>query len=125
VGPGATVGTLRTGYPRVQASSHDNGSRLSAQDSSKAAMCPCGPGSRLSAQGSFGAATCHLGSSAHLLTKGSFRAAMCPEDRLCRLQANKQISPDNPAIMISIGAHARVSSKTLHDKGCSARSQGV
>jgi hypothetical protein len=27
VGPGATVGTLRTGYPRVQASSQDNGSR--------------------------------------------------------------------------------------------------
>jgi hypothetical protein len=28
VGPGATVGTPRTGYPRVQASSQDNGSRL-------------------------------------------------------------------------------------------------
>jgi hypothetical protein len=27
--------------------------------------------------------------------------------------------------MISIGARTRVSSKTLRDKGCSARSQGV
>jgi hypothetical protein len=36
---GATVGTLRTGYPRVQASSQDNGSRFPAGGSSEAAMC--------------------------------------------------------------------------------------
>jgi hypothetical protein len=41
------------------------------------------------------------------------------------LQANKQISPDDPTIMISIGAGTPISSKALHDKGCSARSQGV
>jgi hypothetical protein len=41
------------------------------------------------------------------------------------LQAIKQISPGDPAIMISIGARAHVSSKALRDKGCSARLQGV
>jgi hypothetical protein len=41
------------------------------------------------------------------------------------LQAIKQISSGDPAIMISIGARARVSSKALRDKGCSTRSQGV
>jgi hypothetical protein len=41
-GPGATVGTLRTEYPRVQASSHDNGSRLPAEGSSEATVCPRG-----------------------------------------------------------------------------------
>jgi hypothetical protein len=44
---------------------------------------------------------------------------------LCRLQANKQISSSDPAIMISIGAGTPVSSKALRDKGCSTRSQGV
>jgi hypothetical protein len=68
---------------------------------------------------------CHLYFSTHLLAQGSSRAATCPEYRLCRLQAIKRISPNDPAIMISIGARARVSSKALHDKGCSARSQGV
>jgi hypothetical protein len=38
---------------------------------------------------------------------------------------NKQISPNDPAIMISIGARARISSKSLRDKGCFARSQDV
>jgi hypothetical protein len=38
---------------------------------------------------------------------------------------NKQISPGDPAIMISIEARARVSSKSLRDKGCTARSQDV
>jgi hypothetical protein len=45
--------------------------------------------------------------------------------RLCGLQANKQISPGDPAIMISIGAGTPISFKALRDKGCSARSQGV
>jgi hypothetical protein len=53
------------------------------------------------------------------------RAATRPEDGLYRLQANTQIFPGDPAIMISIGARARVSFKTPHDKGCSARSLGV
>jgi hypothetical protein len=44
---------------------------------------------------------------------------------LCGLQAKKQISSDDPAIMISIGAGTLVSSKALRDKGCSARSQGM
>jgi hypothetical protein len=88
-------------------------------------MCPRGSGSRLSAQGSFGAATYHLGSSTHLLAHDSSGAATCPEDGLYRLQANKQISPGNPAIMIFIRARARVSFKTLRNKGCSTRSQGV
>jgi hypothetical protein len=42
-----SVGTLRTGYPRVQASSQDNGSRLPARGSSRAATCPRGSGSCL------------------------------------------------------------------------------
>jgi hypothetical protein len=41
------------------------------------------------------------------------------------LQAIKQISPGDPAIMISIGARAHVSSKALRDKGCSVRLQDV
>jgi hypothetical protein len=41
-GPGATVSTLRTGYPRIQALSHDNGSRLPAKGSSEATVCPRG-----------------------------------------------------------------------------------
>jgi hypothetical protein len=50
---------------------------------------------------------------------------MCPDDEFCRPQANKQIPPGDQAIMITIGARTRVSSKMLRDKGCSARSQGV
>jgi hypothetical protein len=38
-----TIGTLRTGYPHVQASSQDNGSRLSAVGSSGTATCPTAP----------------------------------------------------------------------------------
>jgi hypothetical protein len=41
------------------------------------------------------------------------------------MQVNKQISSGNSAIMISIGVGMPVFSKALHDKGCSARSQGV
>jgi hypothetical protein len=36
---------------------------------------------------------------------------------LCGLQANKQISSGDPAIMISIEASTPVSSKALRDKG--------
>jgi hypothetical protein len=68
---------------------------------------------------------CHLGSSTHHLAYGSSRAATCPEDGFCRPQVNKQISPGDQAIMTSIGVCTRVSSKTLRDKGCSGRSQGV
>jgi hypothetical protein len=39
-------------------------------------------------------------------------------------QLNKK-TPDDQAIMISIGARTRVSSKTLRDKGCSACSPGM
>jgi hypothetical protein len=53
VGPGATVGTLRTGYPRVQVSSQENNSHLLAGGSSEAATCPpptaLAPASRLEA----------------------------------------------------------------------------
>jgi hypothetical protein len=41
------------------------------------------------------------------------------------LQANKQISPSDPAIMISIREGTPISSKMLRDKGCSARLQGM
>jgi hypothetical protein len=79
----------------------------------------------LPAQGSSGSAMCHLGSTTQLLSQGSSGATTCPEDRLYRLQGIKQISPGDPAIMIFIGAHAHVSSKALHNKGCSAHLQGV
>jgi hypothetical protein len=98
-----------------------SGSCLSARGSSGVATCPCGSDFRLPAQ----AVTCHLRSSNHLLAHGSSEAVMCLEDGLCRLQAIKQISPDDPAIMIFIGTRAHVSSKALRDKGCSARSQDM
>jgi hypothetical protein len=44
---------------------------------------------------------------------------------LYRLQANKQISSDDLAIMISIGAGTPISFYALRDRGCSARSQGM
>jgi hypothetical protein len=40
------VGTLRTEYPHVQASSQDNGSRFPAESSSDVVKCPRGSGSR-------------------------------------------------------------------------------
>jgi hypothetical protein len=104
---------------------HGSDSRLLAQGSSGATTCPRGSGSRFLARGSFGATTCHLGSNTHHLAHGSSGATTCPEDGFCRPQVNKQISPGDQAIMISIEARTRVSSKTLHDKGCSIRSQGV
>jgi hypothetical protein len=75
-----SVGTLRIRYPCVQASSQDNGSRLPAESSSEAAMCPVAQaptpssgqlrgrhmsprlGLPLPARGSTGAATCPRGS---------------------------------------------------------------
>jgi hypothetical protein len=96
VGPGATVGTLRTGYPRVQASSQDNGSRLLAEGSSEAATCPRGLGSRSQLGAAPGlprvaAARAPAPSSGQLRARhvsprlelplparGSSRAAMCP-----------------------------------------------
>jgi hypothetical protein len=47
------------------------------------------------------------------------------KDGLYKLQAIKQIFLSDPAIMIFIGAHARVSAKALCDKGCYARLQGM
>jgi hypothetical protein len=116
---------LGWGSSRAATCPRGSGSRLPARGSFGAATCPRGSVSRLPARGSSGAATCHLGSSTHLLAQGRSGAATCPKDGFCRLQANKQISPDDPAIMIFIGTCARVSSKTLRDKGCPARSQGV
>jgi hypothetical protein len=52
VGSGATVGTLRTRYPRVQAPSQDKKIRWA-----RVPAYPRGFGSRLLAQGSSGAAT--------------------------------------------------------------------
>jgi hypothetical protein len=103
--------------PHIQASSQDNGSRLSAQESSGAATCPRGSGSRLPTRWSSRAATWHLDSSTHHLAHGSSGVATCPKDEFCKPQANKQIPPDDQAIMISIGARTRVSFKTLRDKG--------
>jgi hypothetical protein len=128
-GSGATVGTLRTGYPRIQALSQDNGSRLPTKGSSEATMCPRGSGSRSrlgaapglpcapAAGDSTGVATCPRGSR-HLWGRHV-------SPGLYGLQANKQISPGDPTIMISIGAGTRISSNALRYKGCSARSQGV
>jgi hypothetical protein len=50
---------------------------------------------------------------------------MCLMDGLYKLQVIKQIFPGDPAIMIFIRARARVSAKALHDKGWSARLQGM
>jgi hypothetical protein len=46
-------------------------------------------------------------------------------DGLYKLQAIKQIFPGDPAIMIFIGVHARVSAKALRDQGCSTCLQGM
>jgi hypothetical protein len=132
--------------PRIQASCQDNGSSLPAGGSSEAAMCLRGSGSR----SQLGVAS---GLPRAPTARGSSRAAMCPRSSgqlrghqmslghqhshsgveqlwschaspgLCGLQANKQISPDDPAIMISIGACTRISSKALRDTGCSTRSK--
>jgi hypothetical protein len=152
------VGTLRTGYPSVQA--QDNGSRLPAEGSSEADTCPHGSGSR-SRLGAAPRTPCVLAAQAPTPSSGQLRGrhvsprlglpfmaqgssgdAMCPRGLgspsqlgvalgpprvpgLCGLHASKQISSDDPTIMISIGAGAPVSSKALRDKGCSASSQGM
>jgi hypothetical protein len=102
-GPGATVGTLRTGYPRVQASSQDNGSRLPAEGSSEASMCPRGSGSRSwlgaaprpprapAARRSTEAVTCHVGFSTHLLAQGNSGAATCHLGSVGCKQINKYL----------------------------------
>jgi hypothetical protein len=46
-------------------------------------------------------------------------------DGLYKLQSIKQNFPVDPAIMIFIGAYARVSAKALRNKSCSARLQGM
>jgi hypothetical protein len=63
--------------------------------------------------------TCCLSSSTHLLAQASSRAVTCPVDGLYKIQAIQQIFPIDPAIMILIGACARVSAKALRDKGYS------
>jgi hypothetical protein len=69
----------------------------------------------LLSQGSSGAATCPRGSG----SRSRLGAALGPPcvPGLCGLQAIKQISSGDPAIMISIGVGAPISSKVLHDKG--------
>jgi hypothetical protein len=104
------VGTLRTGYPRVQASSQDNGSRLPAEGSSEGRHVSPRLGLSLPAEGSSGAATCPHGSGSRSRLGAAPRTSRIPG--LCGLQP-------------SIGAGAPVSSKTLRDKGYSARSQGM
>jgi hypothetical protein len=64
------VGTLRTGYHHVQASSQDNGSRLLAGGSFGAVTCLRGSGSHLPAQDSSGATTCPCGSGFCLPAQG-------------------------------------------------------
>jgi hypothetical protein len=116
--------SIKTMVPGIPAYKHqDNDFRLLAQGSSGAVTCS--RGSCLLARGSSGATTCHLPSSTHHLAHGSSGAVTCPNDGFCRPQVNKQISPDDQATMISIGARTHVSSKTLRDKGCSVHSQGV
>jgi hypothetical protein len=87
----------------------------------------------LPARGSTGATTCPRGSGQlwgrHVSLgrqhphSGAEQLRSChASPGLCGLQANKQISPDDPAIMISIGACTRISSNALRDNGCSTRS---
>jgi hypothetical protein len=132
------VGTLRIGYPRMQASSQDNSSRLRA-----APRLPRVPAARAPALGSGQLQGHHVSPRLGfpLSARGS-RDTTCPRGlgspsrlgaapgpprvlELCGVHASKQISSGDPAIMISIGAGAPVSSKALRNKGCSARSQGM
>jgi hypothetical protein len=59
---GVTGGTLKNGYPHVQALSQDK-----RQGSSEAVACPHDSGACLPAQGSFGGAACPRGSGSYLL----------------------------------------------------------
>jgi hypothetical protein len=91
VGPRATVGTIKTGYPRVQALSQDERQdghactcvpwhRLPPPDSGelRSRHVPCGRGSRLLAHGSFGATTCQIGPAPATKPRGSSETATCP-----------------------------------------------
>jgi hypothetical protein len=87
------------------------------RDSTGAAMCPRSSGQLRG---------CHVLLGLQHPPSGAGQLQSCHVSAgLCGLQANKQISHVDPAIMISIGAGTCISSKALRDKGCSARSQGV
>jgi hypothetical protein len=88
-----------------------------AGDSTGAATCPCGSGQLRGRHVALGLQ--HPPSSARQLQS----CHMSPG--FCGLQANKQISPGNPTVMISIGAVTPISSKALRHKGCSTLSQGM
>jgi hypothetical protein len=79
---GGSVGTLKTGYPHIQAPSQDK-----RHNSSRGATCPRDFGARLLAQGSSGGAACPRGSGSHLPARGSSRAATCPRGSGSRLPA--------------------------------------
>jgi hypothetical protein len=135
------VGTLRTGYPmyKLQVKTMAPVSRLRAGPRLPRVPVARAPapssgqlrghhvsprlGLPLPAWGSSGAAECPYGSGSPSRLRASLGPPCVPG--LYGLQASKQISSSNPAIMISIGAGAPVSSKALCDKGCSARSQGM
>jgi hypothetical protein len=117
------------GYPRVQALSQDNSSRSrlraspgpprvpAARDSTGVTTCPSGLGQLRG---------WHVSLRLQHPPCGAGQLRSCHvSPGLCGLQANKQISSGDPAIMIFIGADAPVSFKALRDKGCSAHSQGV
>jgi hypothetical protein len=101
VGLRATVGILKTGYPRVQSFKSRrkirrvcmpaclvtlaSSSYLLPQDSSRATTCLMAPAPTIRSRGSSGTATCPLGSSSGLLAQGSSGAVLCPMGRLYRL----------------------------------------
>jgi hypothetical protein len=100
VGPGATVGTLKTGYPRVQVPSQDerqDGSvcprvlclRLPPPNSGELQShhVPHGPGSRLLAQGSTEAATYLMDPASTTRPRGRFGTTTCPLGSRSRLLA--------------------------------------
>jgi hypothetical protein len=99
------VGTLRTGYPRVQASSQDNGSRLPAEGSSEVATCPRGSGQlrgrhvsprlglSLPAEGSSGAATCPHGSGSCSRLWAALGTPTCPRGSGSRSQLGAAPGP--------------------------------
>jgi hypothetical protein len=88
-----------------------------AGDSTRAAMSPCGSGQLRG---------CHVSLRLqHPPSNTGQLRSYHVSPGLYGLQANKQISHSDPVIMISVGAGTPISSKALHDKGCSLRSQGV
>jgi hypothetical protein len=135
------VGTLRTGYPtyKLQVKTMTPASWLRAAPRLPrvpAAQAPTPSSGQLRgrhvsprlgllflARGSSGDTTCPRGSGSPSRPGAAPGPPRVPE--LYGLQASKQISSDDPTIRISIGAGAPVSFKTLRDKGCSTRSQGM